>query len=130
MARFPEETITIPVSMLPPFMLDEARSYERYAESRSKYEAEDRLRDGTASEPEKIKAAWAQYGRGKAWPQEHGYQISIPEAYFAEPIECYATTPLPEKRRTYQFHREVTRNKNFTVTRIHCGGLTVEETIS
>ena len=130
--RTPEETITIPVRMLNsfgPWMLEEARSYAKHTEQRAKYEAEDRLRDGTAPLPERIKAAWARYGTRVDW-KGYGWEIHIPMPLLTQPCGYMDEEPPNEdlKMSTFLFTREVTRNPGLTVTRVVCQGVTVEET--
>jgi hypothetical protein len=109
-----------------------AQSYGRYAEAHKKDELEDRLYRGTASLPEQVKACWELHGKGREWPQDRGYQVNIPARMMSRAVGRAPFDPVPrcEEFRTFTFHREVTRSKDFTTTRTHCMGITVEETYS
>ncbi len=123
------ETVTIPASMLPSWLIAEAKAYARHMAQREEWEAEEKLRSGRATIPEKIKAAWKQYG-----PSEWGagnWQVSIPAHMFtplSRAYEALDSRAIPYE--TFLFEREITHNPSYTVTRIHCGGLTVEETVT
>lgn len=124
-----EEIVTIPALYLCPHCREHAEGYTHYIAERERWDQEDRLRSGKASTPERIKAAWELHGKGRTWPANHGYQVSIPEPTYlstsyqvSEPLAALTFT-------TFDFTREVVRNKDFTVTRVSCGGLTVEESV-
>lgn len=124
------KTIAAPRDHLCPSCLAHAESFQRCLSDFERHEQEDRLRSGEAPTSERIKAAWDLHGKGREWPEDRGYRISIPEPIYLSfhtqkepPAEAVQFT-------TFDFVREVTRNPDFTVTRISCGGLTVEETVS
>ena len=130
-----ERTLEVPAVHACPSCTDAAQFYARYAAARKKDELETSLYRGTASIPDQIKACWNLHGEGREWPQDRGYSVQIPARMLMRggsvPLQ---ETPYAEDFHAFTFHREVTHSrdagKDFTVTRIHCRGVTVEETYS
>ncbi len=125
-------TILAPKWFLCPSCLSQAESFQAYAKQERDWELEDRLRDGTATEPEKIKAAWDRVKGSYSWPRWKGpgqydrMQLHAP-MYASNMVAL--DTPMDIQMETYTFERHVTETKTHTVTNISCQGITVEETV-
>lgn len=124
-----EHMVSAPARHLCPSCLSMAESFAGYVASERDYELEDRLYQGTATMPEKIKATW----------KSHGNRINFDDPYLHIPTDLFVRAYAPHYEEgvpstiayeTLRFDREVTKNKGFTVTRISCQGITVEETIA
>lgn len=117
----------LPERFLCPMCEAHLHNYQEHLERRAKWELEDKLRDGTASMPERVKAAWAQF-KGKPWDWERGGpQLNIPEPIYQIP-DYRLEGPVCDTLQVFRFEREITRAKGYEVHRIHCNGITVQET--
>ncbi len=128
------ETIRLPAASLDRYygLREEVAACARYVESKEKYRFEDALRSGTATTPEKIKAAWANYGGKAGGYFEQGRMFRVMAPQVLKPVsfrDDYSAELGPCKYETFDFEKTVTHNSWGTVTRIHCGGLTVSETV-
>lgn len=127
-------TIKAPRRHLCPQCLSMAESFQSYTKQERDWELEDRLRNGTATEPEKIKAAWDHIKGSYEWPRwkgpgQYDRMQAFAPLYVSNMVPRLEDVPMEITCQTYTFERHITKTKTHTVTNISCQGITVEETV-
>ena len=103
------------------------RAYLARAEAyRAQAQAERALYEPNQYEPAVIKALWAKHGSNHVWDR----QLQL--AYMPPVRGGVAAYDLcdPPSYSTYTFYRDRIDMDTYTVTRIHCQGITVEEVVT